>query len=187
MKRKILVAYASRAGSTSDVAQAIAEQICAMGFDAVALPVKSVKNINNYDAVILGSAVYYGTWLPEMLKFITEQQQLLNSIPTAIFSMHMQATDNNSTSHDKRETYTQAIRGLINPFSKAFFAGKVDPASLPWFKRLAVKWVKSPIGDMRDWEKIRNWTSALGLHLQEQCQIDHANLHEAHNQHEVMP
>jgi menaquinone-dependent protoporphyrinogen oxidase len=177
MKKKILVAYASRAGSTSDVAQAISEQLCALGFDAIALPVKSVKKIDGYDAAILGSAVYYGTWLPEMLKFMTEQQEPLNSIPTAIFSMHMQATDNNAASHDKRETYIQAARDQIRPFSKAYFAGKVDPASLSFFKRIAVKLVKSPIGDKRDWTKIRAWTNALGQSLEKQIIMRDGNPH----------
>ena len=64
MKKKVLVVYATRAGSTGEVAQVISERLCAMGFDAQIQSVESVNNLSGFQAVVIGSAVRYGAWLP---------------------------------------------------------------------------------------------------------------------------
>jgi Flavodoxin domain len=92
VKQRILIACAIRAGSTAEVAQVIAEQVCAQGIDAQVLPVESVASIDGYQAVLLGSAVRYGGWLPEMLKFIESQRTLLANNPLAVFTMHSRFT-----------------------------------------------------------------------------------------------
>jgi menaquinone-dependent protoporphyrinogen oxidase len=60
-----------------------------------------------------------------------------------------------------RKQYTRAVHALIAPKTEAFFAGKVDPATLSFFERLAVKMVKSPLGDKRDWAAIGRWADGL--------------------------
>ena len=65
-----------------------------------------------------------------------------------------------------RAVYVKAVRALITPRTEVFFAGKVDPATLSFFERLVVKMVKSPIGDRRDWGRIRAWADDLGARLQ---------------------
>lgn len=91
MTKKALVVYATRAGSTGEVAQVISERLCAMGFDAEVQPVESVSSLSGFQAVVLGSAVRYGAWLPEMTKFIESQRGALAQLPVAIFTLHMQA------------------------------------------------------------------------------------------------
>ena len=166
MKKKALVVYATRAGSTGEVAQVICERLCAMGFDAAVQPVDSVSSISGYQAVVLGSAVRYGAWLPEMMKFIESQQSALSQLPVAIFTLHMQALGDDSASQTARAGYTKAVRALVNPRDEVFFAGKVDPTTLSFFERMAVKLVKAPVGDKRDWDRIRRWADGLGETLQ---------------------
>jgi menaquinone-dependent protoporphyrinogen oxidase len=161
MKRKVLIAYATRAGSTAEVAQTISEQLCKAGMQTEVRPVKALRTLEGYDAVILGSAIRYSAWLPEMLAFIQAQQPALARLPVAIFTLHIQALGEDAASRETRGRYTQAARALITPRSEAFFAGKVDPATLSFFERLAVKMVKSPIGDKRDWNQIRSWADEL--------------------------
>lgn len=165
MKNRVLIAYATRAGSTGEVAQAISERLCAQGFDAEVRPVDLVKSLDGFQAVVLGSAIRYSAWLPEMLKFVESQRSALAAVPVVIFTAHMQALEDSEASAKTRSTYTQAVRGLVTPRAEAFFAGKVDPATLSFFERMAVKLVKSPIGDKRDWNAIRRWADGLGLAL----------------------
>jgi menaquinone-dependent protoporphyrinogen oxidase len=162
VKQKLLIIYATRAGSTGEVAQAIADQLCLQGFDADVRAVEAVTSLDGYGAVIFGSAIRYGAWLPEMLKFAQTQRNALAKLPVAIFTMHIQALDDNTQSRTTRASYSQAIRALVAPRAEAFFAGKVDPATLSFFERMAVKMVKSPMGDKRDWSQIRNWADGLG-------------------------
>lgn len=165
MNRKVLVAYASRAGSTGEVAQAIAERLCAQGFDAQVRPVADVGSLDGFQAVVLGSAIRYGAWLPEMLKFAQAQRAALAVLPVAVFTVHMQALDDSLASRGTRSGYSQAVRALVAPRDEAFFAGKVDPATLSFLERMAVKLVQSPVGDRRDWPRIRAWADGLGAKL----------------------
>jgi menaquinone-dependent protoporphyrinogen oxidase len=165
VKQKLLVIYATRAGSTGEVAQAVADQLCVQGFDADVRAVEAVTSLDDYAAVVLGSAIRYGAWLPEMLKFAQTQRNALAKLPVAIFTMHIQALGDNPQSRATRAGYSQAMRTLVTPRAEAFFAGKVDPATLSFFERMAVKMVKSPIGDKRDWSQIRDWADRLGVLL----------------------
>jgi flavodoxin len=70
---KILVVYATRAGSTAEVAQAIGQELCAAGAEAVVHEVgraEHVADLATFESVVLGSAMRYGAWLPEMTQFI---------------------------------------------------------------------------------------------------------------------
>jgi menaquinone-dependent protoporphyrinogen oxidase len=166
VKKRALVVYATRAGSTGEVAQAISERLCALGFDAEVQPVESVSSLVGFQAVVLGSAVRYGAWLPEMTKFIESRRSELAQLPLAIFTLHMQARGDDAASQDTRAGYTKAIRAVVTPRDEVFFAGKVDLARLSFFERMAVKLVKSPVGDKRDWDRIRQWADGLGEKLQ---------------------
>ena len=166
MKKKALVVYASRAGSTGEVAQAISERLCAMGFDAEVQPVESVSSLAGFQAVVLGSAVRYGAWLPEMRKFIELRKSELAQLPLAVFTVHMGALGDDASSQATRAGYTAAVRAMVTPRAEVFFAGKVDLATLNFFERMAVKLVKSPVGDKRDWDLIRRWADGLGETLQ---------------------
>ena len=166
MKKRALVVYATRAGSTGEVAQVISERLCAMGFDAEVQPVESVGSLAGFQAVVLGSAVRYGAWLPEMTKFIESRRSELAQLPLVVFTLHMQALGDDAASLGTRAGYTKAVRAVVTPRDEVFFAGKVDLARLSFFERMAVKLVKSPVGDKRDWDRIRQWADGLGKKLQ---------------------
>ena len=166
VKKRTLVVYASRAGSTGEVAQVISERLCAMGFDAEVRPVESASSLSGFQAVVLGSAVRYGAWLPEMTKFIASRRSELAQLPLAVFTVHMQALGDDAASQATRAGYTKAVRAVVTPRDEMFFAGKIDLATLSFFERMAVKLVKAPVGDKRDWDRIRQWADGLGKKLQ---------------------
>jgi menaquinone-dependent protoporphyrinogen oxidase len=102
-----------------------------------------------------------------MTKFIEARRSELAQSPVAIFTLHMQALATDAASQDQRAGYTKAVRAVVTPRDEVFFAGKVDLATLSFFERerLAVKLVKSPVGDMRDWGRIRQWADGLAQNL----------------------
>lgn len=166
MNEKILVAYATRAGSTAEVAQVIAERLCAGGFDAELKPVEGAKSLEGIQAVVLGSAIRYSAWLPTVLKFVKSHRMALQALPLAIFTLHMHALYDSAASREARAKYTQPVRAWVTPRDEAFFAGKVYPATLSLFERLAMRMVKSPVGDRRDWDGIRRWAYGLASKMQ---------------------
>ena len=70
----------------------------------------------------------------------------LARLPLPVFSVHMQALGDDAASQATRAGYTKAVRAVVNPRDDGPFAGKVDPSTLSFFERLAVKLVKSSVG-----------------------------------------
>ncbi len=161
MQERILVAYATRTGSTAEVADRIAGRLCQAGLSAEARPVTEVTNLEDYSGAVLGSAVRFASWLPETTDFVSANRDALSAMPVAYFTMHMLALGDDPAAAAERAKYTAKARDLITPTDEVFFEGMIDPARLSFLDRLAVRFVKSPVGDRRDWEKIAAWTDRL--------------------------
>jgi menaquinone-dependent protoporphyrinogen oxidase len=161
MTQKILVTYATRAGSTAEIAAAIGQTLAARGFNVEVKPVKKVSALDGYQAVLLGSAIRMGNWLPEMVKFVLDNQSALNALPTALFTIHMLNTDDAETSRAAREAYTVPVRALLPQAPEAFFGGVMDFSRLSFIDRFISNMVKVVESDQRDWEKIRTWANTI--------------------------
>ena len=113
MNEKVLVAYATRCGSTIEVASAIAGELNKNGKSADLRAIKNVTDLQGYSAVVLGSAIRMGNWVPEALKFVEAHQAELSILPTAIFSVHMNNLGEDEASKTARAGYHDAVRKLI--------------------------------------------------------------------------
>src|SRR5512137_2127310 len=85
MKEKILVTYATRAGSTAGVAEAIGSRLAEAGGEVEVLPMQEVKDLSTYRAVVLGSAIQDRQWLPEAMDFVRQRKDELARLPVAAF------------------------------------------------------------------------------------------------------
>ena len=83
---KVLVAYASKHGSTAEIAEAVAEEIRGAGHDVDCVEVGTLTGIDNYDAVVLGSAVYIKRWRGDAKHFLAKHEQELSGMPFWVFS-----------------------------------------------------------------------------------------------------
>lgn len=161
MNKKVLVAYASKAGSTMEVAQALGEELTQRGYAVDVMPFKKVTNLDSYSAFVLGSAIRIGSWLPEAAKFVEQHQAELASKPTALFAVHLNNLGDDPASREARQAYLAPQRKLITPISEALFAGVGDLSKLSFLERMISKAVKSPEGDFRDWTAIRGWGQSI--------------------------
>src|SRR5260370_14075205 len=82
---KILVTYATRAGSTFEVAARVAEVLRAAGATVDVKYVTAVHELEGYDAVVVGSSIRMGRWLPEAVAFVQAHRETLSHIPTTYF------------------------------------------------------------------------------------------------------
>ena len=161
MNQTILVAYASRAGSTIEVAQSVAKELAARGYSVDVRPVKQVSSLKGYSAVVLGSAIRMGGWLPEAVKFVEANRADLAELPTAFFALHLMNTADDETSRKARLAYLDPVRKLVTPQSEAFFAGVGDRSKVSFIDGLISKLVKSSEGDFRNWDAIRAWSQTI--------------------------
>ena len=165
MDSKILIAYASKCGSTGEVAQAIGQSLCDKGALVDVRPVKAVTSVDGYRAILVGSAIRMGQWLPEAVDFLKKNQVRLSQMPTAFFTVHMRNVDDSPESQAARAAYVAPVRQLVAPSAEAFFAGKIELARMSLFDRLITQAIKSKEEDLRDWAKIRAWAQGLPLAL----------------------
>lgn len=161
MEQKVLVTYASRAGSTREIAEAVAADLTGRGFAVDLLPIKQVSRLDGYNAVVIGSAVRMSSWLPEAAKFVQQNAATLNRLPTAFFSVHLMNLGEDEASRKARSVYLDSVRKHVQPRHEALFAGVGDMAKVSFIEGLIGKLVKSPEGDFRDWKAIHAWGAEI--------------------------
>ncbi len=170
MSNAILVAYASRAGSTVGVAEAIGKALAEGGAPAEVRRMKDVTDPSPYRAVVAGSAIRGGKWLPEAMEFVQTHRAILAQKPFAAFLVCITLAVPNEKYREGVAAWMQPVQELVTPVSVGLFAGVLDLAKLPLFPdglrmRLPVALGIFPQGDHRDWEAIRAWVSSLAAKL----------------------
>lgn len=163
---KVLVAVASKHGSTYEIAEAIAEVLTTSGFHADVRSVDEMTSIDDYEAVILGSAIYAGSWLQEARRFTEINARKLADLPVWLFSSGPLGADNPQPAVD-----TAKIEETLANFpvrEHKVFVGKLDMSKLSLAEKLITKAVRAPEGDFRDWQAIRAWSRNISAVLQTQ-------------------
>ncbi|MBN1315805.1 MAG: hypothetical protein JXA42_10065 [Anaerolineales bacterium] len=162
--KRILVAYATGLGSTIDVAVEIGKTLGVKGLAVDVKPIQDDPQLDNYQALVIGSAVRYGTWLPEAVDFVSKNQQVLANMPAAVFCVHICNLGDDSASRQARQAYLDPVRALIDPVGEAFFAGKFDRRGASLMIPDLIARLVPPM-DMRKWEKISEWVEGIGPQL----------------------
>ncbi len=162
MEKPILIAYASRAGSTGEVAAAIGKRLNQDGTPVEVRRVDEVSDLSAYRAVILGSAVRMSQWLPEASDFVQKQRAMLQQIPTAFFSCGVTLREDTPANRQEMESYVAPVRQILEPVANGLFGGKMDYSKLSLLMRLMIQYaIKVPEGDFRSWSAIDAWTDSL--------------------------
>jgi menaquinone-dependent protoporphyrinogen oxidase len=161
--KRILVAYATKAGSTAEVAVRMAETLSKQDLSVDVQPVTSATDIGSYDAVLLGSAIRTGNLLPEAMDFVEANRALLLKIPFSVFVLCMTLETDNEDTRKQVSAYLDPLRALVSPTAEGLFAGVMDPAKLRLFERAIMAAMKTPLGDYRNWDQITAWAEEVPL------------------------
>ena len=167
MDKVVLVAYASKHGSTKTIAEKIADQLRSAGLNTDISNVKDADNPGNYDALVLGSAVYIGGWRKEAVKFVEQHANSLTKLPVWIFSSGPTGEGDPVKLLDgwMMPDKLKPVFNQIKPREVVVFHGNVDLQKLNFLEKTMVKNVKSPIGDYRDWAVISEWAMKIAEQL----------------------
>ncbi|NLG98410.1 MAG: flavodoxin [Chloroflexi bacterium] len=162
MTSAILVGYATRYGSTREVAEAVAEELRGCGLAVDLKPVREVQTLESYRAVVLGAPLLMFHLHKDALRFLKQNRKALTERPVALFALGpVSAPYNEGEWQGSRAQLDRDLASLpwLAPVSHVVFGGKFDPALLPFpVNKLAGK---APATDLRDWEAIRTWASSL--------------------------
>ena len=165
MPMKVLVAYATRTGSTEGVARAVAETLEGGGFEVDLRPVADVGGLSPYAAVVLGSAIRAGRPLSEAVRFARSNRAELAGLPAAVFGVCMTMKEDTEGNRAKLDKWLRPLKEAVGPTTVGLFAGEMDTKKLgcllgPLFA-VACLVVRAKQGDYRDWNKIRAWAEGL--------------------------
>ncbi|MEZ4712955.1 MAG: flavodoxin domain-containing protein [Caldilineaceae bacterium] len=163
----ILVGYASRHGSTAEVAAAVAETLRAAGLAVDLQLLRDVETLAGYRAIVMGAPLYMFRWHNDAKHFLSDHRQAIARLPTAVFAL--------GPFEDKPKDW-EGVRAQLDselakfpwlkPVTIEIVGGKFDPATL----RFPFNWIPGlhqlPVSDIRDWDAIRTWASGLAAQLQ---------------------
>ena len=169
MKPNVLVAYASKHGSTTEIAERIGAVLRSRGFRIDVRDARDLPGPEGYEAVVLGSAVYAGSWMKEAAAFLHQHQARLREVPCWIFSSGPTGEDEPKAILDgwAFPKQLESVLEDIQPRDVVLFHGSLDPDKLNLFERLVVRGVKAPFGDFRDFHAIDAWAAEIADELSE--------------------
>lgn len=156
---KVLIAVASRHGSTFEIARDIHDRIAYRGIDSDLYNVEEVKDVSKYDAIILGSAVYFGRWVAPAYDFIDMFEDELLVRPVWLFSSGPIGAP--PLPPDDESVDIGDIITRVNPRAHRIFRGRLDRHKLHFLEKLFVFIFGIRSGDYRDADDVNIWSDAL--------------------------
>jgi menaquinone-dependent protoporphyrinogen oxidase len=149
----ILVAYASKKGSTAEVATFVGKRLRERGLVAVVRKATEVEDLALYDGIVLGGSLYFGRWHDDARSFLNRFRTALHDRPLAVFALGPKTASEDELAESRAQL--DRVLGDAEPSMVAVFGGVIDPAKLRFpFNRMAAS-------DARDWTAIAAWADEV--------------------------
>jgi menaquinone-dependent protoporphyrinogen oxidase len=146
----VIIVYATRHGSTEQVAVAVADALRAHGGQPVLCQARAMRDpVAGYGLVVVGAPLYSGRWHRDAHRFLKRHRRELAGVPVAVFGMGPRS-DTPDAWRRSRAQLDRALgkHGWLSPAAVTVFGG-VDPPGRG----------NRPRRDLRDWQAIRGWAA----------------------------
>lgn len=161
----VLVAYSSKRGSTAEIAETVAATLRREGLGVCLEPVEAVADLDRFDAVVLGSAVYMKRWRGDAKHFLKKHRKALRQMPFWVFSsgpVGDPAKDNPDWNEPpKLAEKVEEMGGRAH----VVFGGCVPAEPKGFMERAMADGVPKEYRDRRDWDEIRGWAQQIAAEL----------------------
>jgi menaquinone-dependent protoporphyrinogen oxidase len=165
----VLVAVASKHGSTEEIAGVVADELRAAGHLVEVRDVAQRFDVTQYDAAVVGSAIYMGNWMSEAWQFVEGYQEQLQAMPVWLFSSGPLGEEY-PEGMGRPETLDELME-MTNARDHTVFVGKLDKDELGFGERMIARVVKAPEGDFRNWPEIRRWAAHIAAELADVAEL----------------
>ncbi len=167
MSASVLVAYATRYGSTREVAETVAATLRESGLEVDLEQLRQVHSVDQYRAIVIGAPLYMFRWHKDALNFLSRYHTALTTRPVAIFALGPFHADKKEF-QGAREQLDKELEKFpwLTPATIEIFGGKFDPEKLTFPHNLVPALKKMPASDVRDWTVIRAWANDLAVQFQ---------------------
>ncbi len=175
--RKALIIYGTRYGAAASTSEEIAKVLRQEGLDVRVVNAKQekIKNVADYDLVMVGSGIQINRWTGEPEDFLKHFQKDLAKKKTALFVCCGSASTNKpeDLAEAKRKYLEEkALKYKLEPVALGLFGGVYNYNKEPWWAKKALeadrprveatyKAIGPGIYDTRDWDAIRSWAKDL--------------------------
>ncbi len=169
MSACVLVGYATRYGSTQEVAEVIAQVLRQAGLEVDLQAVKKVRAIDRYQAFVLGAPLYIGSLLKDMHSFLAYYSEGFKPRPVWFFALGPIGDEEKEKEGTRQQLEKELAKyGQLAPAGTQLFTGRYDPKKLRFPDSLLGALPASPLyhkpaSDLRNWPEIRAWASSLPL------------------------
>ena len=156
MATDVLVAYATKHGSTEEVAEAVTEELKGLGLEVELRELRKVRDLDGYRSVVIGAPLYTGRWHGDARRFLKRHRRELASLPVAVFALGpLKNTPEEIASSRAQLDRALALAPDLRPATVEMFVGAIDPSKLRFpLNRMEAE-------DGRDWDAIRAWARSL--------------------------
>jgi menaquinone-dependent protoporphyrinogen oxidase len=166
MSKRILIAHVSKCGATAEVAEAVGETLRAAGLTVDVRRAQDVKTLDDYDAIILGSAARIGRLLGGAVRFAKKHQAALAQKKVAYFVVCMTMKQDTPQNRETVTGYLAPLRQVCEPISQGMFAGRMTLETMGPVWRFFLRNSKpEDLGDFRNWDAIRAWAREMAATL----------------------
>jgi menaquinone-dependent protoporphyrinogen oxidase len=162
----VLVTYGSKHGATAEIAETVADELRARGQSADCLPAGEVRNLDGYDAFVIGSAVYMKRWRSDARRLLKRQAKTLGMRPLWIFSSGPCGDKPDPSWSEPRSVVSQATS--LHARDHVVFGGRLPLEPGNFMERAMVDACPPEQRDLRDWDEIRGWAAKIAAELAEQ-------------------
>ncbi len=180
---KALIVYGTRYGATASTSEDIAEVLRQEGLDVKIVNLKNerVRDINEYQLVIVGSGIKINKWTKETENFLDKFQKELAKNKIALFvccgsTEPLDEKEDKTVSIERaRKKYLEekVTKYSLHPIALGLFGGVYNFNKMSWFFRKTMSGLKPKIQeagfkeiepgryDLRDLNAICNWAKEI--------------------------
>ena len=163
----VLVAAASKHGATEEIAERIGADLAGWGLEVDVRKLAEVDDVRPYEAVVLGSAVYFGKWMKEATRFVALHADELAERRTWLFGSGAITGDPplDDDPNAMRPSLAEKLITQTHAREHKVFAGKLDSSTLSLAELMPVRMAHGREGDWRDWQAIDEWAATIANEL----------------------
>ncbi|WP_421723028.1 flavodoxin domain-containing protein [Bauldia sp.] len=160
---KILIGYASKYGSTQEIAERIAARLVDKGLEIEIRRLDREVDVTAYDAAVIGSAVYSGSWMENAVEFARKNRGKLATLPVWLYTVGRLSAQRGVMGKIEWPSAKEAeeLSAVIHPRDSVFFAGAIFEDKLPFVVRTIFAGLGGQYGDFRDWDEIDVWADGI--------------------------
>ena len=159
---RVLVTYGTVHGSTAEIATRIGEQLTDAGFDTDVLHANLGIDVAKYDALVVGSPMYAGTWTPDPAVLLFANRENIERLPIALFSVGIIDVKHPAKLREEHDAWIEKAfvgEGVeLKIVSAGIFKGAYWRRNLPFWVRIVDTVLRvTPEGDYRQWDVVESW------------------------------